>query len=233
MRKIILTAVLVILIIVSILSITNGMNGLFKIYSYSEIEQKNTEITRKLNELARIKVTDYVAEESALKKSISEHEEVSNRYEMISETKTEEERQIALSSEDYDLEFLQITLGNHATENKVNLGDMEVSINKETEKKDYVMCDFKFQVVGSYSGITNFLETISNDDKLKFIPENLKMYSEYREVATISENDATSENVVNKKQKKLMLVAEFYKSNIAVSKDTLLKVENRETIENK
>lgn len=226
MRKIILTAILIILIIVSILCVTNGMNGPFKIYSYAEIEQKNTETTHKLNELAKVKATEYVVEEAALKKSISEHEDIANRYKMIAETKTEEEKRIALSSENYDLEFLQITLGNYATKNKVDLS-MELSKNKDLEEKDYVLCNFKFQLIGSYSGITNFIETISNDDKLKFIPENLKMYSEYREVATISEDTDTSESVVNKKQKKLMLVAEFYKSNVAVSKNTLL-IENKE-----
>ena len=38
---------------------------------------------------------------------------------------------------------------------------------------------------------------------------------------------------IPKKQKKLILVAEFYKSNVAVSKDTLLKVESKEMTENK
>lgn len=231
MRKIILTIILIILLILSMLCVKNGMNTPFKIYSYSEIEQKNTETTQKLNELAKIKATEYVAEESSLKKSVTEHEDIYNRYQMVASGKTEEEKKMALSGDDYDLEFLHITLGTHATNNKVDLS-MEVSKNKDTEKDDYSICDFKFQVVGSYSGIINFIEDVSNDDSLKFIPENLKMYSEYREVSTIAESKFTSENTINKKQKRLVLVAEFYKSNIAVSKDTLLKVENKAT-ENK
>lgn len=232
MRKIILTVVLIIVMIVSVLSVLKGMNAPFKIYGYSEIEQKNTETTRKLNELARLKATNYLAEESALKKSITDYEEVANRYKLVAGTKTEEEKNLALAGEEYDLEFLQITLGKHATDNKVDLS-MEVSKNKENEKNDYVVCDFKFQAVGSYSGIADFIDTISNDDKLKFIPENLKMYSEYREVNTIADNDDSVGSSVSKKQKRLILVAEFYKSNIAVSKDTLLKVENKEMTESK
>lgn len=232
MRKIILIVVLIIVMIVSLLSVLKGMNAPFKVYSYSEIEEKNTETTRKLNELARLKATDYLAEESALKKSVTDYEEINNRYEMVAGTKTEEEKNLALAGEEYDLEFLQITLGKHATDNKVDLS-MEVSKNKENEKNDYVICDFKFQAVGSYSGITDFIDTISSDDKLKFVPENLKMYSEYREVNTISDNNDTAGTNVNKKQKRLILVAEFYKSNVAVSKDTLLKVENKEVTENK
>ena len=72
------------------------------------------------------------------------------------------------------------------------------------------------------------------------------MFSEYREVSTIYENSVAATttstsskktnttasnnlpatNKVNKKQKRLMLVGEFYKSNIPVKKDSLLKVEN-------
>lgn len=240
MRKIILTVVSIIIVILSILCVTKGIKGPFQIYSYAQIKQRNEDTTAKLNELTNLKSTNYRKEESELKKTVAEYEEVSQRYESISAYKTDIEKREALSGQEYDIEFLQIKLGQYATDSKV---DLSIELSKNEEKDGYILCDFKFQVVGSYSGIINFIEDVSADEQLKFIPENLKMFSEYREVSTIYENSvaattsstrtssSTSNNLpatnkVNKKQKRLMLVGEFYKSNIPVKKDSLLKVEN-------
>ena len=235
MRKIILTVVSIIIVILSILCVTKGIKGPFQIYSYAQIKQRN--------ELTNLKSTNYRKEESELKKTVAEYEEVSQRYESISAYKTDIEKREALSGQEYDIEFLQIKLGQYATDSKV---DLSIELSKNEEKDGYILCDFKFQVVGSYSGIINFIEDVSADEQLKFIPENLKMFSEYREVSTIYENSVAATttstsskktnttasnnlpatNKVNKKQKRLMLVGEFYKSNIPVKKDSLLKVEN-------
>ena len=241
MRKIILTVVSIIIVILSILCVTKGIKGPFQIYA--QIKQRNEDTTAKLNELTNLKSTNYRKEESELKKTVAEYEEVSQRYESISAYKTDIEKREALSGQEYDIEFLQIKLGQYATDSKV---DLSIELSKNEEKDGYILCDFKFQVVGSYSGIINFIEDVSADEQLKFIPENLKMFSEYREVSTIYENSVAATttstsskktnttasnnlpatNKVNKKQKRLMLVGEFYKSNIPVKKDSLLKVEN-------
>lgn len=232
MRKIILTVVSIIIIILSVLCVTKGIKGPFQIYSYSQIKQKNDDTTAKLNELTNLKSNEYRKEESELKKSVTEYQEVSEKYETVSATKTEVEKRAALSGQEYDIDFLQIKLGNYATANKVDLG---IELSKNDEKDGYILCDFKFQVVGAYSGIINFIEDVSADEELKFIPENLKLFSEYREVSTIYESSISAKdkieptNKINKKQKRLMLVGEFYKSNIAVKKDSILKVENNQT----
>lgn len=232
MRKIILIVVSIIVVIVSVLCVTNGIAGPIKIYSYSQIKQKNDDTTAKLNELTNLKANDYRKEEAELKKTITEYQEVSEKYEKVSQTKTESEKKEALAGQEYDIEFLQIKLGNYATANKV---DLSIELSKNEEKDGYILCDFKFQVVGAYSGIINFIEDVSSDDQLNFIPENLNLYSEYREVSTIYENSVagtSTGNKVNKKQKRLMLVGEFYKSNIALRKDSLLKVENNNDTNN-
>lgn len=245
MRKLILTVVSIIIVLLSILCVTKGIKGPFEIYSIAQISQRNEDTTSKLNELTSLKSTNYRREEADLKKTVAEYEEVSQRYETISAYKTDVEKVAALSGQEYDIEFLQVKLGQYATNSKV---DLSIELSKNDEKDGYILCDFKFQVVGSYSGIINFIEDVSADEQLKFIPENLKMFSEYREVSTIYENSvaattttnttrtntssqATNNNLpatnkVNKKQKRLMLVGEFYKSNIPVKKDSLLKVEN-------
>ncbi len=55
MRKIVLTLVTVVLIILSVLCVTNGAKPPIKIYSYSQIEQKNAEVTSQMDELKRLK----------------------------------------------------------------------------------------------------------------------------------------------------------------------------------
>lgn len=230
MRKIYITLRSIVLIVICIIGITRGFKAPLKVYSYSQIEKENDEVINQMNELTLLKSNEYKVEETNLKKAVADYEGVAEKYEKVSETKTSEEKKEALYGQTYDLEYLQILLGNHATDNKVDL-TIEASKNSESAEDDFVLCDFKFIIVGSYSGITNFIEDVSHDDKLKFIPENLKMHSEYREVSTISDTSLAATNnssTVNKKEKRLVLVGEFYKSSIAVKKDTILKIENKQ-----
>ena len=145
MRKIILTVVSIIIVILSILCVTKGIKGPFQIYSYAQIKQRNEDTTEKLNELTNLKSTNYRKEESELKKTVAEYEEVSQRYESISAYKTDIEKREALSGQEYDIEFLQIKLGQYATDSKV---DLSIELSKNEEKDGYILCDFKFQVVG-------------------------------------------------------------------------------------
>lgn len=222
MRKIILTGALICIVIITILLTTFGLKGPFRIYTYKDIESKSSEATQKLNELALLKNGNFRTAETSLKQSVSDYKTSYQKYDQISGTKTEEEKSKALAAQDYDLEFLWIKLGNHANETKCDL-TLEVAKNdNSSEKSNSTLCDLKFNVVGSYSGIINFIEKIGQDSELGFIPENLNMYSEYRTVKVLNEkNEVETSN-------KLMLVTEFYKSNIPVSNSTLLKIENQE-----
>lgn len=231
MRKIIITLVTVAIVIVSVICVKNGISGPLKVYSYSEIGKKSDESTQQLNALTNLKANEYKIEETELKKSVTDYDEINEKLKIAKETKPEAEVQESLSRREYDLEVLQILLGKHADNNKVYL-NLEVSNNQNAKQENFVLCDMKIQVVGSYSGITNFIEDISSDDKLKFIPENLKMYSEYREVNTIAEATAETqnENRISRKQNKLVLVGEFYKSNVPITRDTLLKAESSQKL---
>lgn len=222
MRKIILICVSICTVIVTVVLTTVGLKGPFKIYTYKNVEDKSAQVTQKLNELALLKNGDFRTVETSLKQSVSDYKTSYQKYDQISGTKTEEEKNKALAAQDYDLEFLWIKLGNHANETKCDL-TLEVAKNENaTEDTNSTLCDLKFNVVGSYSGIINFIEKIGQDSELGFIPENLKMYSEYRTVKVLNENNEVETS------NKLMLITEFYKSNIPVSNNTLLKIENQE-----
>jgi len=156
--------------------------------------------------------------------------------------KTEIEKQRAIAGVSYDLSYLWVKLGKYATENRCDL-TIEVFQNQETAaEENYTLCDFKFNVSGTYLELIDFIEAISKDQELSFIPENLKMYSDYADVTVdedhygaFAKNNISDEedNDVIKTSKGtiLMLKTEFYKTNVPVYKSSLSKVENQLTVE--
>ena len=78
-----------------------------------------------------------------------------------------------LSKDIYDVDFLWTIVGNYATEEGVNL---RFDVTKNTtspesyanNSKDYVVCDLKFSVTGSYIHLTDFIYDIEDDDRLNF-----------------------------------------------------------------
>ena len=74
--------------------------------------------------------------------------------------------------------------------------------------------------------MTGFIEAIGNDTNLGFIPENLNMHSEYQKVKMMDDETGTITEV-----EKLMLVTEFYKTDIPISKTSISKIENEQTVQ--
>lgn len=153
-------------------------------------------------------------------------------YEAAMENKTAMEKERAIAGVSYDLSYLWVKIGQYATKNNCDL-TIEVFQNQQTaEDENYVLCDFKFNFAASYADTISFIEKISIDNELNFIPENLKMSTEYREVRTDQQYNGqpfTDSDVVDAKI--LLLVTEFYKTNVPIAKSSLLKVENQLTIE--
>ena len=221
MRKIILSCILIILLIITFIALRFGFFGV--VHSYREIKEESKIAESKLNELTALKATTFATTEKNLKKVVSNHTDIKKQYDLIAGTKTDEQKQKLLTSGDYDLSYIWVTFGNYATENQCDL-NIEVSqVSEDNENENYVVCDLKFTTVSSYDGAIEFINRITQDNELGFVPENLKMHSEYRTVKTVAED---GNSVVT--SKRLMLVTEFYKSNIPISKASLLKVENAE-----
>ena len=221
MRKIILSCILIILLIITFIALRFGFFGV--VHSYRDIKEESKLAESKLNELTSLKATTFATTEKNLKKVVSNHSDIKKQYDLISSTKTDEQKQQLLTSGDYDLSYIWVTFGNYATENQCDL-NIEVSqISENNENENYVVCDLKFTTVSSYDGAIEFINRVTQDNELGFVPENLKMHSEYKTVKTVAED---GNSVVT--SKRLMLVTEFYKSNIPISKASLLKVENAE-----
>lgn len=225
MRKLILSGILIFTLILSFICVKTG-TSIPKIYSYKDLKSQSNTTEEKLNELTRLKSTGYAATEANLQKAEKKYSDVKINYDKVSSTKTEEQKQKALLGQDYDLGYLWVVLGNIATKNNCDL-TMEVSQEKDaSEQEQYVLCDLKFKIVSGYDGITGFIEAIANDTNLGFIPENLNMHSEYQKVKMMDDETGTITEV-----EKLMLVTEFYKTDIPISKTSISKIENEQTVQ--
>lgn len=226
MRKMILTGMLIFTLIFGFVCVKKGITFPGKIYSYAELKAESDIVNTKMDALTRMKSTTYVASESALQTSVKKHLEIKTNYDKISSTKSEEQKEKALLGQDYDIGYLWVKLGNYAVKNNCDL-TLEVSQEKDaTEDDKYVLCDLKFETTSGYDGITNFIEEIGRDTELSFIPENLKLYSKQKEIKVL--DPETGQPIVTSK---LMLITEFYKTDIPISKASLLKIENQQTLE--
>lgn len=226
MRKLILTGVLIFTLILSFVCVKKGITFPGKVYSYNELKTESNTVNSKMDALTRMKSTSYAASESALQTSVKKHLEIKTNYDRVASTKTEEQKQKALLGQDYDLSYLWVKLGNYATKNNCDL-TLEVSQEKDaTDDDKYILCNLRFKTVSGYDGVTSFIEDIGRDSELSFIPENLKLYSEYR---TIKVLDETTGEI--KEEVRLMLVTEFYKTDVPISKSSLSKVENEQTLQ--
>lgn len=158
------------------------------------------------------------------------------------DSKTEIEKERAIAGVSYDLSYLWVKLGKYATENRCDL-TIEVFQNQETPaEENYTLCDFKFYITASYLDLLEFVEKISIDQELNFIPENLKMYTEYVDIKTDeypngvkiigTDEETGKEEVASVDATMLLLKTEFYKTNVPINKNSLSKVENQLTVEN-
>ena len=95
-----------------------------------------------------------------------------------------------LSKDIYDVDFLWTIVGNYATEEGVNLKFDVIKNTTSPESysntsNDYVVCDLKFSVTGSYIHLTDFIYDIEDDDRLNFEINDFNMI--VNEEATESE----------------------------------------------
>lgn len=239
MRKIILTGILIFTLIICFISYKTGLTFPTKVYSYDELKQKQAETNIQLDALTNLKAGTYSNTQKSLTQTVKNFKSTKTMYDAAMESKTEVEQERAIAGTSYDLSYLWVKIGNYATETNCDL-TIEVFQNQETsEEENYVLCDFKFNIVSSYANSISFIEKLSKDSELNFIPENLKMYSEYRIVRTPTYYDGTffPDDAYNpgkpleEDATMLVLVTDFYKTNVPVAKSSLSKVENQLTVE--
>lgn len=237
MRRIIIIGVALFCIILAVFTIYTGL-PLFGVPKISDVRAEHDNTTAAMNELDTYKKTTFLTVSNRLQGAVEKCKTAKEEYDRVAQSQTEEQKEAALRSKTYDIEYLWVKLGNYANNSRI---DFTLDVYKTEEantENDYVLCDLKVTAISSYYGFIDFLEKISADPDLKMIPQNLKMGSEWKTVRVFlnSPNKLNIDYELNEinpepDSPKLVLVSEFYKTDVPIKKDSLLKVENPESLE--
>jgi hypothetical protein len=112
--------------------------------------------------------------ESALKKLTTDITTMTNakkEYLNLVTISTDSEIEKATQTKNYTIEYLWSKIGNHATEEGINL-KMDVSASSIG---DSAYKNLKFTATGNYLALTNFIYELENDTKLEFTIDNFDM----------------------------------------------------------
>ena len=159
-----------------------------------ELKLASDDYKKNVEELDSAVSSKLPSKKKQLSSAIEQYEQTKTEYEsVVAKYSTMSASQILsdeLAKDIYDVDFLWTIVGNYATEEGVNL---KFDVTKNTtspesysnNSSDYVVCDLKFSVTGSYIHLTDFIYDIEDDDRLNFEINDFNM--KLNEEATESE----------------------------------------------
>ena len=169
MRKLLISILLILLIVMTVLCIKNGINiGPLHVLGVTQIQDANGELTRKIAE-AKNTNDNYANKLTEIKELITNLGETRNEYLQTINVSTESEIREATQTKNYTIEYLWSQVGNHATQEGVNIRMDVVSGVDENTK------NLNFTVSGNYLAITNFITELENDSSLQFTIDEFSM----------------------------------------------------------
>ena len=193
MRKLLISILLILLIVMTVLCVKNGINiGPLHVLGITQIQDANGELTRKISE-AKNTNDNYANKLTEIKKVISDLGTARQEYLQTINVSTESEIQEATQTKNYTIEYLWSQVGNHATQEGVNIRMDVVSGVDENTK------NLNFTVSGNYLAITNFITELENDSSLQFTIDEFSMTQNQctfvvRDVFIRNETTMTSQN---------------------------------------
>lgn len=187
MKKLLLIIMLILILILSGITVINGIKiANFSVLGLTEIKEKNNDLDLKLQEATKLASTDYKSAQKKLDESIKQLQNKKDELEEKANISTEEYLNGNTTTiSPYKIDYLWITIGNHAKVEGVTM-KMDTSKNgKEypgneniTDEKDKVYYyDISFTVTGNYVNISEFIIDIEDDSSLGFKIENFNMIS--------------------------------------------------------
>ena len=157
MRKLLISILLILLIVMTVLCVKNGINiGPLHVLGVTQIQDANGELTRKIAE-AKNTNDNYANKLTEIKDLITDLGEARSEYLQTINVSTESEIREATQTKNYTIEYLWSQVGNHATQEGVNIRMDVVSGVDENTK------NLNFTVSGNYLAITNFITELEND----------------------------------------------------------------------
>lgn len=172
MRKILIGIIIILLAIGTYMFLINGVSlGKLKVYGVKEIQSLGKTLDDKVNKASELVNIDFNNANKNLNNSLTELQSKRKEYENKIATSNPEDIKNAMTTETHEIQFLWTKLGNYATKNglKLTLDLKNSSAGVANEK------DLDFTIEGSYLGVTNFLYSIEDDEKLEFRVEDFKL----------------------------------------------------------
>ncbi len=171
MRKILLGILTVLMLVIMALCMRNGIHiGKLQVPGFQDLQNSNVELTEKINKTSDSS-KQYESALTKLKGDINSLTKAKKDYLDLVTVSTESEIQQATQTKTYTIEYLWSRIGNHATQEGVNI-KMDVA-SSTLSGSDYK--NLNFAVTGNYLAITNFISTIENDSNLDFIIDSFDM----------------------------------------------------------
>ena len=172
MRKILIIVIIILFIVLAYNVVANGFQiGDMEILSVGKIEEKNSSLDGKIEEINTSINTTYPQKMKELKTASGKMEDAKLEYLQYTNMSTDEEILAAMQEKKYKIEFLWTELGTHARNEGVVLKFEIVSSSTGANNTN----DIRFTVNGSYIAITNFVYALENDSNLNFKIENFKL----------------------------------------------------------
>lgn len=172
MKKILISVIIALLLILTCLTVIKGIKiGGLQIVGIKEIKEQNEKLDETVKQATKLASTDYQKKLDDLKDENKKMQEQKENYEDMVNVSTDSEVQAANQSSTYMMDFLWITIENHAKSEGVTI-DMDVAKAGGTDTYN-----LNFTAKGSYTGIEEFITGIEDDTKLGFKIENFAMTS--------------------------------------------------------
>ena len=196
MRKLLISILLILLVVMTVLCIKNGINiGPLHVLGITQIQDANGELTRKIAE-AKNTNDNYANKLTEIKELITDLGDARSEYLQTINVSTESEIREATQTKNYTIEYLWSQVGNHATQEGVNI-KMDVLSGVDENTKN-----LSFTVSGNYLAITNFITELENDSSLQFTIDEFAMTQNQctfvvRDVFIKNEKTTTTESTSN------------------------------------
>ena len=154
---------------------------------------KSKQLDTSISDLKQMKEVSFPEATEQLESSTVKLKEQKQQYASLVGGSSETEITSTIQTQKYEVEYLWVKLGNHATKNGITL-KMDITRGAASENKIY---NLNFTATGSYANITTLIYEIENDSTLGFKIENFKLLP-----STITNNENNKGNKDNSTENK-------------------------------
>lgn len=167
--------------------------GNLEVASIKGVSEKSQSLDNAVSDLKQLKEEDYAQSLSELSLETDNFKTQKEQYATLIGASSEEEISSVIQTEKYEVEYLWVKLGNHATKNGITL-KMDITKGASATNQKY---NLLFTATGTYVNITEFIYQIENDSTLGFKIEKFKLLPTAKTTTTSTNNNNTKNTDTN------------------------------------